>query len=148
MASAALPELPRRRRYAVRALLVGGTILLVLSTFALFANRQLLNSDNWSETSSQLLEHPEVRAQVSNYLVDQLYGDVDVPAQIAAALPPRLDPLAGPLAGGLRELSLRAANTLLGRPRVQDLWKEANRLTAQQFINIAEDKSKAVTQQG
>jgi hypothetical protein len=140
--------LPRGRRWSVRALFVLGTILLVLSQLALFADRQLLNADNWADTSDQILQNSEVRSQVSNYLVDQLYSETDVSTQVADALPPQLKPLAGPLSGGLRELSLRTTNTLLGRPRVQDLWKEANRLTAQQFINIAEDKSKAITQQG
>jgi hypothetical protein len=37
---------------------------------------------------------------------------------------------------------------LLDRPRVQQAWKEANRLTAQQFVNIAEGDSKAITAQG
>ena len=37
---------------------------------------------------------------------------------------------------------------LLDRPRVQQAWKEANRLTAQQFIAIAEGNSKAITRQG
>ena len=142
-----LPTLPAGRRWTVRGLLVLGTILLVLSQFALFADRQLLDANNWADTSDQMLQNDEIRSQVSGYLVDQLYTG-DVAAQVQQKLPPQLQPLAGPLAGGLRELSERATNRLLGRPRVQNLWKEANRATAQQFINIAEDKSKAITQQG
>jgi hypothetical protein len=140
--------LPRGRRWTVRALLVLGTTLLVFSTFALFAHRQLFDADNWSDTSTQLLQNDDVRSQVSNYLVDELYRGTDLSRQVAGSLPPQLQPLAGPISGGLHELALRAANSLLGRPKVQDLWAEANRATAQQFINIAEDKSNAITQQG
>src|SRR5690348_11870836 len=139
MARDPLPVLPRGRRYTVRAMLVLGTILLVLSSLALFADRQLLNADNWADTSDQLLQNSDVRSQVSNYMVDTLYSETDISTQVAGALPPQLQPLAGPVTGGLRELALRTTNTLLGRPRIQDLWKEANRLTAGQFINIAED---------
>jgi hypothetical protein len=127
---------------------VAGTVLAVLSIFAVFANRQVLNADNWSDTSSQLLANPEIRTQISAFLVDQVYSNVDVRSEVADALPPRLAPLAGPAANGLRELAEKRANRFLGRPKVQEAWKDANRITAQQFINIAEGNSKAITAQG
>ncbi len=52
-------------------------------------------------------------------MVDELYTNVDVQAELAAALPPRLQPLAGPAAAGLRQLTDRLANEALQRPRVQ-----------------------------
>src|SRR5262249_53499929 len=78
------------------------------------------------------------------YLVQQLYANVNVSNTISKALPPRLQPLAGPIAGGLENVAERAAYTFLGRPRVQIAWETANRVTAQQFINIVEGNSKAV----
>src|SRR3954447_6700168 len=139
---------PLRHRYLVRALLVIASVLAVLAIFSVWANRQALNADNWSDTSTELLEHPAIRAQVAGFLVDQVYANVDVVGQVRSALPPRLQPLAGPAANGLRQLAERRAQVLLGRPRVQELWKTANRLTAQQFINIAEGNSKAITSSG
>jgi hypothetical protein len=142
------PRLSRGRRYAVRALLVVGTILLIVSIFAVWANRQVLDSDNWADTSSALLEDPHIRTQLSAFLVDQVYANVDVTSEVASALPRRLKPLAGPAANGLQELAERRMNRLLDRPRIQQAWEEANRTTAQQFINIAEGKSGAITTSG
>jgi hypothetical protein len=141
-------RLSRGRRYAVRGALVIATLLTVVAIFAVFANRQVLDADNWADTSGALLENDAVRTQISENLVDQVYTYVDVTGEVASALPPRLKPLAGPAANGLRELAERRMLRLLDRPRVQQAWKEANRLTAQQFINIAEGKSKAITAQG
>lgn len=141
-------RLSRGRRYGARAALVVGTILAVLAIFAVFANRQVLDADNWADTSGALLENQAVRTQISATLVDQVYANVDITGEVARALPPRLQPLAGPAASGLRELADRRMLRLLDRPRVQQAWKEANRLTAQQFINIAEGNSKAITAQG
>ncbi len=138
----------RGRRVAIRGLLCGATVLAVLAVFALWANRQVLDADNWSDTSAAMLNNSEIRTQVSGYLVDQVYANADVTAQIASALPPRLKPLAGPATSGLRDLAQRTTNRALGRPRVQEVWKQANRVTAEQFINIAEDKSKLVTASG
>lgn len=140
--------LPRGRRFAVRALLVLGTLLAILAIVAVFANRQALNADNWADTSSALLEDAEIRSQVSATLVDSLYANVDVEGEIARGLPPRAARLAGPIAGGLRTLAERTTNRALGRPRFQQAWKNANRITAQQFIAIAEGESKAITQSG
>ena len=138
----------RTRRWVVRALLIVATILTVVSIFAVWANRQVLDADNWSDTSTALLENDEIRTQVSAFLVDQTYANVDVSAELARALPPRLKPLAPEAAGGLRTLAERGVNRALERPRFQQAWKQANRLTAQQFINIAEGKSGAVTTSG
>src|SRR5438270_4006765 len=91
--------LSRGRRYAVRGLLALATILAVLSIVAVWANRQLLNADNWANTSTALLENGAVRGAVSGYLVDQVYANVDVSSELSSALPPRLKPLAGPAAG-------------------------------------------------
>lgn len=136
------------RRWAVRAALAAGTILAILSIFAVFANRQVLNAGNWADRSDALLENQAVRTQVSANLVDQVYANVDVSGEVASALPPRLKPLAGPAANGLRELAEQRMVHLLDRPRIQQAWKEANRLAAQQFINIAEGNSGAITASG
>jgi hypothetical protein len=131
---------PRRRTLATRVCLVVASVLLVLSIFAVWANRQLLNADNWATTSTKVLQDPAVKGQVANFLVDEAYANVDVSAELKSALPPRFGPLSGIAAGGLRELSVRVTRELLGRPRVEQAWKDANRITAQQFINVAENK--------
>lgn len=141
-------RLPRGRRYAVRSLLVLATIAAVLSIVAVWANRQLLNADNWADTSTALLEDPAVKTAVSGYLIDQVYANVNVSEELARALPPRLKPLAGPAAGGLQNVAQDVTDKALGRPRVQQAWKEANRLAAERFVAIAEGKSTLVTISG
>ena len=140
--------LPRGRRLAVRALLVLGTLLAIAAIAAVFANRQALNAENWSDTSSALLEDEEIRSQFAAFLIDEVYANVDVSAEIASGLSPRAARLAGPIAGGLRTLAERATNRALGRPRVQQAWRNANRITAQQFIAIAKGESNAITRSG
>ena len=140
--------LSRSRRIVIRLLLVAGTVLAIAAVFALWANRQVLNPTNWSETSSALLEDEAIRTQVSAFLVDEVYANTDVAGEIEKALPPRLEPLAGPAAGGLRTLAERTAVTALGRPRVQELWKVANRVTAEQFLRIVEGDARFLSING
>jgi Short C-terminal domain len=124
------------------------TILAVLAIAAVWANRQALDSNRWADTSTKLLQNDAIRTQIANYLVDQVYANVNVAGQLRSALPPRLQPLAGAAAGGLENLAQKAAFELLGRPRVQEAWRAAQKLTAQQFINIVEGKSKLVKLNG
>jgi len=141
-------RLPRGRRYAVRTLLVLGTLVAILSIVSVWANRQLLNASNWADTSTELLGNQAIRSQVAGFLVDQVYANVDVSAELAGALPQRLKPLAGPAAGGLRNAAENVTDRALGRPRVQQAWRSANQLAAERFIAIAEDKSQLVTISG
>ncbi len=128
----------RGRRILVQVLIWATTLLAVLAIFAVWANRQLLNPDNWASTSTQLLQNPAVREATSNYLVDQLYANVNVEQELKAKLPTQLAPLAGPLAGALRNLATEAAKRALAAPRVQEVWKKANRAADQSFVTIVE----------
>jgi hypothetical protein len=134
------PREPRQRARSSHKLVVGlvvvASVIAFLAVFAVWANRQLLETDTWTETSTKLLEDEEIRSQVASTMVDALYANVDVQAELQGALPPRLQPLAGPAAAGLRELSLRLANQALERPRVQQLWEDANRNAHQTLIDV------------
>jgi hypothetical protein len=129
---------PHQRRGVVYTLIVVASLLGFLAVFAIWANRQLLETDTWTDTSTKLLEDQEIRTQVANTMVDTLYANVDVQAELQQSLPPRLQPLAGPAAAGLRELSLRLANQALERPRVQQLWEDANRDAHKTLIDVVE----------
>jgi hypothetical protein len=129
---------PRPRRKAVYALIIVASLLSFIAAFAIWANRQLLETDTWTNTSSELLENPEIRTQVADYMVDTLYANVDVQAELQAALPPRLQPLAGPAAAGIRQLATDLANRALQRPRVQQLWEDANRTAQTTLLRVVE----------
>jgi hypothetical protein len=126
----------KQHRGSVYALLALASLLAFLAVFAIWANRQALENDTWTETSTELLEDPEIREAVAGFMVEELFATVDVEAELAQALPPRLQPLAGPAAGGLRQLADQLANEALQRPRVQKLWEEANRNAHQKFIDV------------
>jgi len=123
-------------RVWVRVILTIATVLAVFAIFAVWANRQLLNPTNWSRTSTALLQKPTVRTALSNYLVDQLYQNVDVQAQLQGALPGQLSRLSGPIAGALQNLAQQGAERALDNPRVQDVWSRANYFADEQLVRV------------
>src|SRR5947208_7275238 len=133
----------RGRRILVQVIIWVTTVLAVLAIFAVWANRQFLNPDNWANTSTQLLEHPEIRAATSNYLVGQLYANVDVAGKLESRLPPALQGVAAPLAGGLRNVATSAAQRALANPQVQNAWRLANRTADQTLVTIVNGGSGA-----
>ncbi len=136
-----------RHKITVRVLVIAASVLAFLSIFTTWVDRQALDSDEWVDTSSRLLEDEEISGQVANYAVDELYANVNVTALLREELPEDLKPLAAPAAGGLREFAVRAAERALQTSQVQSLWREANRVAHSQLVAILEEKSTTVSTQ-
>ncbi len=135
----------RARRRTVKALVVLGSLFAFLSVFAIWTERQALNTDDWVETSGRLIENEKIRAAVGEYLVEQLYDNVDVEKELEGILPGDLKDLAGPASGGLRQVAGSGAEQVLQTATAQDLWKDANRAAHEQLLAVLEDKKEAVS---
>jgi hypothetical protein len=141
-----------RRRIAI-ALIVLATVFGFFAIFAIWANRQLLNTDNWTETSSRLLEREEIRTQVADFLVAQLYANVNVQGELERGFgqvvrPAAASALAGPAAGGLRTFAENRLDDLLARPIPQRAWEQANRRAHARFLDIVEGGGDVVSTKG
>ena len=120
-------------------------LLAVISILATFVKRQALEPDQFKETSQELIASPAIQEQVAAQMVDALYSNVDVSAQLEERLPSNLKPLAGPIAGLSRELADRAAKELLARPRVQDTFVDLLAVSQKQFVKVLHDDTNAVS---
>jgi hypothetical protein len=118
------------------ALVVAASVAAFLAIAAIWIDRQVLDTDNWTEASSELLESPAIRSQIANYLTDQIYANVDVEGEIRGALPGRAEALAGPIAGALRDIVERRARQALERADVQERWADANRAAHRELLRM------------
>jgi hypothetical protein len=134
------PDRSGWRRWAPWVLIVVAATILLLAALNVWVKRQALSTDNWTDASSELLENSEIRSAISVYLVNQLYDNVDVGDALAARLPPETKPIAAPLAAALEPALVRTASAFLGRPRVQQLWENANRRAHELFIALLDGK--------
>jgi hypothetical protein len=133
------PSGPSRGRIiAARALVVLGVVLVVVSVLSNWVKREALDPDAFKSTSQELIAHPAIQDQIAQTMVEQLYANVDVSAQLGQKLPPNLQSLAAPIAGIAREGLDRAATELLGRPRVQTLFVTAASLSQQEVVKVLE----------
>jgi hypothetical protein len=120
------------------ALVFLASIIGFFAVFAVWAKRQVLETNTWTDTSTKLLANHDVQTALSTFLVDEIYANVDVEAELRKALPPRADVLAGPAAGGIREIAYNAALRALATTQVQEAWKQANAQAHAAFINLIE----------
>lgn len=146
----AAPATPSRGRiYTARGLVILALLLGTLSIFATWAREQLLNTDQWVETSTELLENKAINDEIANYLVDELYANVDVSQQLADRLPPELQPLAPAAAAAVRQGLDRISDRALKNPKTQSLWADANRVAHEQLVAIIlDEQSGAVSTAG
>lgn len=127
------------------ALVVLGAFLTFAAIFSIWVNRQALNTNNWVDTSTRLIQNEQVRSQLSDYLATQLFANSDVAGELREALPPRLAPLATAAAGGLQQLAPQVAERLFATPQFQALWEAANRKAHESLLQVLDGGSSTVS---
>ncbi len=130
-----------------RARRVGAWVLLVLAallTFGTAANvwveQQILSTPRWVRTSEKILADPKVQETLANYLVDEIYDNVDVQQVLADQLPDNFKGIAGPVAGALRAPATTGVERVLASPQVQRIWSQVNESAHRTLVNVLEDK--------
>ena len=132
------------RRIVARALVVLGVVVAAIAILAGYLRWQAFDEDTFRNTASELIANDAVRNEIAATTVEALFGNVDVQADLAERLPADQQPLAGPIAAGIRELADRIAVELLERPRVQALWREAAGTAHTELLRVLRDEVPAV----
>lgn len=132
-------ERPHRGWVRFLTILVGiVTVIAILSTWV---DRQVFDTQEWGDTSLEMLQNPEIQDAVANYAVAELYKEVDVDAALKEVLPGETKDLSGVAAGALRQVADQGAKRALSDQRIQGLWRTANEQTHKTLIAVLEDKS-------
>ena len=129
----------------MNAVLACAVVVGVFAVLAVWINRQLLNTDSWTSTSSQLLANAKVQKAVSDLLVNELFNNVDVTKEVKKVLPSEVSALASPATAGLRALAIQLAPAVLATGKVQQAWRLANRSAQQELLRILGGGSKTIS---
>ncbi len=136
---------PPARHWGINAIFALAVIVGVLAVLAVWINRQLLDTNSWTNTSSQMLADPKIEAAVGDLLVDELFSSVDVAGELKKVLPAEVAGLAAPAAAGLRTLATQIAPQVLATAPVQNAWRLANRTAQIQFVHILKGGGRTVS---
>jgi hypothetical protein len=128
----------------VKGLIVLGSLLAFLSVFAIWVERQALDTGEWVNTSGKLIRNQTIRTALAEYMVEQLYENVDVEKKVEEVLPGETKEFAGPASSGLRQIAAPAVEKVLETGTAQSLWETANRTAHEQLLAVLENKKEAV----
>ena len=135
----------RRHRVIVWSLIVLASVLLILSITANWVQRTLLNTDEVTDTTSEILADEDVQQQLSTFTVEQLAATIDVQAQLETKLPDSAKALAAPVGAALTQLATDVAERALSSPEVQDLVSSAVSRAHGRFVALIEDEGEYVS---
>lgn len=135
----------RGRGVGVWIVLVVAGLLLLLSSFAIWIDRVALNTGVFADTSSSLLDNPNIRSAVANRAVDELFASVDVQAEVEQQLPADYKGLSGAAAAGLRQASYQIVDRALEQPAFQQLFKITLAQTHETLVQVLEGEGARVS---
>ncbi len=118
------------------------TLLAVVAAMTTWVRAQALDTDEWVESSTELLESPAVTDALAVFLVDEIYTALDVESEFAEILPEDFSRLAAPLSAALRGPATEAAQRLVASDRFRATWATANRVAHQSIVNILRDETR------
>jgi hypothetical protein len=125
----------------VWVLIVLASILAFVSSLTVWTKRQMLNTDAFTNSASQVLADPTVRAAISARLVNLLYERVDVQGAIKEQLPPAAQSAAPAIAAGIETAAPRAIDAFLATAQAQALWEQLVRRAHHSLVLVLEGKS-------
>jgi hypothetical protein len=124
------------RKWGVGILIFLGVILLTLANLSFWAWFTLLNTNGWVAAVGPLTKDENVSGLISQYVVSGLFEGADIEATAAEALPPKLQPLAGPLVVGLEQVADQAVNALIVSDGFNTVWVGVNRVGHTAVMNV------------
>jgi hypothetical protein len=131
-----MSTLTKKRKTVIAILFALAIIMGFGAITSTWVRRQALDSGSWPDTSSKLLADKQIQEALGAYLVNELFTEVDVAAELRRVLPPEGQALSAPAAAGLRQVATRLAPEMLARPRVQDAWRQANATAHSQLLKV------------
>jgi hypothetical protein len=130
----------KRRSALVWALFVLSTLILLVTSLTVWSKRQLLDTDNFTESSAKLLANDEIRTALSARLVDLLDQRIDLTSQLKEQLPPRVQAAAPLAAATIRNAAGRVIDAFLTTAQAQQLWERVVRRSHMALVNVLEGK--------
>jgi hypothetical protein len=114
---------------------VVGMVSLVAFSYAHWAERQLLTTDNYVALMAPVPKDDEVASALGTYVVDSLFDKTDLQTKVTEALPEPAAFLAPTLTDRLDARLTSATTNIVKSDKFQSIWTEANRTAHQRLMD-------------
>ena len=126
-------------------------LLAPLSTTAVWASRQVSDTDRYLETVAPLADDPAIQSTIADAVTREIFAAVDIRAITTETLdaissqqgvPPRvaanLQALSGPLVNGVQGFVRSQVDNLIASPQFATVWRQANQTAHTELVNLLE----------
>jgi hypothetical protein len=162
LAAAAHPPAPADREHAERSarwravtaavLITLSCALAPLSVTAVWASRQVSDTDRYVETVAPLANDPAVQSTIADAVTRAIFSYINIPAITTETLnaiskqglPPRvaanLQALKGPIVNGVESFTRGEVGKVVASPQFATVWKQANQTAHTELVSLLEGK--------
>ena len=148
----------RARKLSAIFLIALSCLLAPLSVTAVWASRQVSDTDRYVETVAPLADDPAVQRAVSDAVAREIFQQIDLRGLSQQALdalsqrgvPPavaaNLAALSVPLANGIESFTRTQIDKFVASPAFATLWREANRRAHARVVDLLEGNQSGALQ--
>ena len=115
------------RSTVVVLLVVLSALLLNFSVVATWLDRTLLDTDRWVAKTTAIVSDPNVRADISNGVTNEIFEKADVEAYVAQIMPEEVKGLSVPLTSSMKDFTTKRVDTALQSDTFIQFWQQANK---------------------
>ena len=117
------------------------SIAAVLMIATRYTKDTVLNTDRFVATVGPLPQNPQVSSALAQYTTKALFNAVDTEAALKNFLPPKLDPLAVPLAGELQKRTTDVTKQFIESDNFDSIWGASVRVLHTGVLKVADPDS-------
>ncbi len=114
------------RKFFAAVLIFLTAITVSTGIKAIWLRNTLFDTQTFTNKTTQIIQTPSVRSDLSKQLVDTIFAKVDVQKYVSDALPKQGQPLVGPITSALQNFTTEQVNNVLKSQQFVDFWKQAN----------------------
>jgi hypothetical protein len=147
MATAAYPGrrnggIRESHRFLVAVLLVLATLAVIVGSFAVWVDRQLLDTSDWTDTSTQLIANPTIRQTVGTFVVEQVFQDTKLDRRLGS------DPASRRATRRVKRFAAGLVARELATAGGMKTWLVANRQAHRELLRILNGDHTLVSRHG
>jgi hypothetical protein len=129
-------------------LLVLGSLLLLLSTVAIWLDNLVLDTNRYVDTVAPLSQNQDIDTALANRMTNELFQAADVEGRLHEAFPDQIKFLAGPLTERLRGFAWDQAYAIFQSDGFNQLWTDANRTAHENIVALLTGRGNTISTEG
>jgi len=128
------------RRLVVVVLIVLGCVIAAGANVTVWLKNVALNTNAWVAAVGPLSRDPAIALAISDYVVAELFAEVDAEQAVSEALPPEASFLAPPLVGAMQRFARDITVDIINSNEFNAIWTAANRFVHEQIVSLLRDQ--------